>query len=65
MAEAPVQPRVDRDYGNAVELYVTEHVLYRLADMVNAATLAGAIYGQLILPPEQAAMKQRALQGGQ
>ena len=63
MQTAP-QPRTDREYGNMVELYVTEQVLYRLADMVNAATLAGAIYGQLILPPEQAALK-RQMSGGQ
>lgn len=52
--------RVDREWGNAVELYVTEQVLYRLADTVNAAVLAGAIYGQIVLPPDEAERKRAA-----
>ncbi len=55
--------RVDGEYGNEVEYYVTEQVAYRLADMVNAATATGAIYGQLVLPPEQAAAKRAAMNG--
>ena len=49
--------RVDRDYMNEVELYVTRMTLKRMADYINAATRSGAIYGQLVLPPEQAAIK--------
>ena len=52
--------RVDRDYLNETEIYVVEQILIRLADMVNAATKAGAVYGQVILPPDQAQMKRAA-----
>ena len=52
--------RVDRDYLNETEIYVVEQFLYRLADLVNAATKAGAVYGQVILPPEEAARKRAA-----
>lgn len=57
--------RIDSEFGNEAELYVTEQVLIRLADSVNAAVRTGEIYGQLILPPEQAAAKRAAMNGGQ
>lgn len=55
--------RVDRNYMNDLELYVLEYVVMQLAEMVNELTRAGAIYGQLILPPEQAAAKRAAMNG--
>lgn len=55
---SPAARRVDREALNEVELYVTEQVLYRLADSINAATRTGAIYGQIILPPEEAERKR-------
>lgn len=57
MAENAPNVRVDRDYMNEVELYVTRMTLHRMADMINALTRSGAIFGQVILPPEQAAIK--------
>jgi hypothetical protein len=65
VAETAPIVRADRDWGNEVELYVQGQVLYRLADMINAATRAGAIYGQIILPPDEAARKQAAMNRGQ
>lgn len=63
MPETAPVVRTDADWGLAVELYVTEQVLWRLADMVNAATRAGAIYGQVILPPDEALKKRNAMNG--
>lgn len=56
MAEPVV--RVDRDAFNDRYLWAMEQVLHRLADAVNALTLSGAIYSQVSLPPEQAAVKR-------
>ena len=61
MPETAPTVRTDAEWGNEVELYVTEQVLYRLADMINAATKAGAVYGQLILPPDEAAKKRASM----
>lgn len=65
MAETAPVVRTDAAWGEDAELYVTEQVLYRLADMVNAATKAGRLYGQLLLGPEEALAKRNAMQGAQ
>ena len=57
--------RVDRNYMNELELYVLRYVVMQLADLVNELTRAGAIYGQLILPPEQAQLKRASMNGAQ
>ena len=57
MSEDAPNVRVDREYMNELELYVTRMTLLRMADYINAATRSGAIYGQVILPPDQAAIK--------
>lgn len=56
--------RIDREYMNALELAITEQILYLIADEVDALTAAGAIYGQILLPPDQAARKMQLMQGG-
>ena len=53
--------RVDRDYMNEVELYVTRMTLKRMADYINAATRSGPIFGQVMLDPREASIKS----GGQ
>lgn len=55
--------RADRQWGEELELFVTEQGLFRLADAINAATKAGAIYGQIIVPPEYAERKRNAMRG--
>ncbi len=66
MAKTTPAVRIDRDYMNELELYITEQILYLVADEINAATAAGPIYGQVLLPPEQAARKKMLMeQGGQ
>lgn len=57
------RPRIDADYSEEAEMAVTEAFLYRLAEMVNAKTRAGRIYGQILLPPEEAAAKRAAMEG--
>ena len=57
--------RVDREFLNEVELKLAEIALYQMAEMVNAIGIGGAIYGQLILPPDEAQMKLRAGQQAQ
>lgn len=49
--------RVDREALNELELFVMRQTLHRMADYINAVTKTGAIYGQIQLSPEEAAMK--------
>ena len=49
---------------NALELKVIELSLYQMADVINRLTKKGAIYGQIILSDEEAALKRQAM-GGQ
>lgn len=58
------RPRIDREYAEKVEFRLEEAMLYKIAEFINAYTKAGAIYGQVMLPPEEAAAK-RAAMGGQ
>lgn len=63
MAQPP-QIRIDREALNELELYLCEEMLYMIADQVNALTKAGPIYGQILLPPEEAERKRRMMEGG-
>lgn len=56
---------VDRTSLDELELRVCEIALYQMAAVINMATKKGAIYGQVILPPDEAQMKLEATQGGQ
>ena len=56
------RPRLDSEYANAMEMRVTEAFLYRMAELVNAMTRTGPIYGQILLPPEEAALKRQAME---
>lgn len=53
--------RVDREWAISVQLQVTEQILYRCADMINAMTKTGAIYTQILLGPEMAEAKRQML----
>lgn len=57
MPETAPIVNVDRESMNALELRVAEIALHQIAEMINALTRKGAIYGQLILPQDQAARK--------
>lgn len=46
---------------NNVEIEVAKDLLYWMADVINALVKAGAIYGQLVLPPQQAAAKRNGV----
>lgn len=50
--------RTDLEFLNEFEMQVAEIVLYYAADMVNMLARKGAIYGQLVLPPDMAARKR-------
>lgn len=63
MAETAPKIRVDAEYMERVELYITEQVLIQLAEVVNAVTRAGKLYGQVFLPPELAARKRQMIGG--
>lgn len=65
MSDQAPSVRADREYGDKIEMYVLERILYKIADMIDAATLTGSIYTRLILPPEQAQRKLQMSQGGQ
>ena len=65
MADNAPIVRLDSQFLNEVELRTAEIALYQLADVVNWLVTKGAVYGQLVLPPEEAAMKRQAMQGGQ
>lgn len=52
--------RIDREFLNSVELALTEQMLYRIWDVMDALTVTGAVYGRVILPPDMAEAKRRA-----
>ena len=56
------RPRVDGEYMKAIEREVTKAFLYRTADLINAVTRTGPIYSQILLPPEEAALKRQAME---
>ena len=58
-ANAPAA-RIDREWLNSVELDAFEAMLYAIWDIADALTLSRGMYGQVILPPEQAAAKRAA-----
>ncbi len=59
--EAQIQ-RVDHQYLNKMEMYLTEMTLNRAAEYIDSLTATGPLYGQVILPPIYAAAKQAAMQ---
>ena len=58
---APVV-RTDRLYMQDSEKDSIEVLLWGMGDMINSLTLAGAIYGQVMLPPEQAERKRALME---
>lgn len=65
MADQAPMPRVDNAAMQEFEFYTTEQVLYIIADWIDALGKSGAVYPNLILPPDEAARKRMATQGGQ
>lgn len=62
--KAPDPPvRVDRFYFQELELYLAQALLEICATMVNEIGKGGTIYPNIILPPQEAAMKARAQEG--
>lgn len=56
---------IDRVAMNEFQLRIAEIALTQMAWIVNMLTKKGAIYNQIILPPDEAQMKYAAMQGGQ
>ena len=56
--------RVDREFFLEQERFLAEELLKLAATMVNEIGKGGAIYPQIILPPEQAARKRQLTMEG-
>mgnify|MGYP001561844400 FL=1 len=64
MPESAPVVRNDRLYADDVILFCVYQTLVRGAEMVNSLTKAGAIPGQIILPPDEAARKKALMEQG-
>lgn len=62
-ATAPIID-IGRLAANDFQLKLAEIALTQMAWAVNWLTKNGAIFNQIVLPPNEAAMKYRAMQGG-
>ena len=56
-------PRVDSQALRETERYTTEQILYLMADWIDALAKTGAVYPQIVLPPDEAARKLQAMRG--
>jgi hypothetical protein len=65
MPEDAPAVRVDRDYFLEVERELLRAMLEHAAEFINGIGKGRAIYPNVILPPNEAAAKQQAMNRGQ
>lgn len=56
--------RLDRYYFEEIKAQTVLITLHQLAEVVNYIGKGGAVFGQIVLPPDQARLKYEAMNRG-